>query len=126
MRVVNRLRDQLQVVRSLQRGQWPLANQLSEVLPLDIIHREEMVPVMDADIMDGNDIGVLERRCRRRFRPKTMDELARGKLAAEDQLERNRSSEVALTRAIDNAHAAPGNFIEQIVITEDPGCGSVF
>jgi hypothetical protein len=42
-----------------------------------------MVPVMDADIMDGDDIRVLERRRGRRFRSKTMDELARGKLAAE-------------------------------------------
>ena len=122
MRVVNRFRDQLQVARSLLRGQGPVANQLGEVLALDIIHREEMVPVMNADIMDGDDIGMLERRRCRRFRPKTMDELARGKLAAQDQLQRHRSSEAALTRAIDNAHSALGNGIEQFVITEDPGC----
>src|SRR5262245_44526508 len=121
MRVVNRLRDQLHVVRSLLRGQWPVANQLSEVLALDIIHREEMVPFMDADIMDGDDIGMLERRRCRRFRPKTMDELARRQLAANDQLHGHRSSEAALTRAIDNAHSAPGNFIEQFVITKDSG-----
>jgi hypothetical protein len=57
-----------------------------------------------------------------RFRPKTMDELARSQLAAQDQLQRHRSSEAALTRAIDDTHSAPGNFIKQFVITEDPGC----
>ena len=122
MRVVNRLGDHHDVARRLLRGQWPVAHELGQVLALDVIHREEMVPVMHADLMDGDDIGMLERRRRRRFHPKTTDELARGKLAANDQLQRHLPSEAALTRAIDDAHSAPGNFIEQFVITEDPGC----
>src|SRR5262245_20160599 len=118
---VNRLRDRFQVACSLRRGEWLVAHELGEVPALDIIHREEMVPFMNADLMDGNDVGMLERRRRRRFRPKTMDELARRQLTASDQLHRNRSSEAALARAINDAHSAPGNFIEQFVTSEDPG-----
>ena len=122
VRVVNRFSDLLYVTCRFFVRQWVTANQFGQILSLDIIHREEMVPVMNADIVDGDDIGMLERRRCRRFRPKAMDELARGKLAAKDQLQRHRSSKAALTRTINNAHSAPGNFIEQFVITEDPGC----
>ena len=126
MGVVNRLGDQHDVARSLLRGQWPDAHELGEVLALDVIHGEEMVPFMNADLMDGHDVGMLEHRGRRRFRPKAMDELARGQLAAHDQLQRHRSSEAALTRAINDSHSAPGNFIEQFVIREHPGSRSGF
>jgi hypothetical protein len=124
MRVVNRLRDCPEITGGLLRGQRSIAHELREVLALDVIHREEMVAVVNANLMDGDDVGMLERRRRRRFGPKPMDELARSVLTAQDQLQGNCSSEVALACAIHHAHSAPGNLIQQFVAGEYPACRS--
>ena len=42
--VVDRLGDTLHVARGLRRGQGAVANELRQVLSLDVIHREEVLP----------------------------------------------------------------------------------
>jgi hypothetical protein len=80
MRAVDGLRDGPEITGGLFRRQRLIAYELGKVLALDVIHGEEVVPLVNSNLMDGDDVGMVKRRGRRRFSPKPMDELGRGVL----------------------------------------------
>ena len=118
MRVVNGLGDQFHVARRFVRRERPISNQLRQIPSLDVIHREEVLVFVNADLVNGHDVRVLKNGRCRRFAAKALHEFFRGELAGENHFQRDIASETHLPCFIDNAHAAPGNFFDQLIIAE--------
>jgi hypothetical protein len=60
MRVLDRLRNNLQIPRGLVRREGLLAHPFCEALPFDIIHRKVRLPLVFARLVDRYNIGVLQ------------------------------------------------------------------
>ena len=57
---VDRLGDDLDVARRDSRRQRPVLHEGSEVAAGHVVHREVMLAVVLADLVDGDDVGVLQ------------------------------------------------------------------
>src|SRR5437867_5547552 len=80
-----------------------------------------MLAVVDANIVNGDDVRVLEEGRSRNLAPEPLNDLLARELPGQDHLHRDNALETALPRAIDHAHPAAGNLFEQFVIAEVPG-----
>jgi hypothetical protein len=89
VRVVDSLRDSLEVGGSAPGRQGPVADELREVLALDEVHREERLAVVLADVMDGNDVRVLQPGGGFRLGAKSPQGSGVGLAAGQDHLEGN-------------------------------------
>jgi len=75
MRVVDGFSNQLDVTRGFRGRQRTGADELGQVLSLDVIHREEMLAVVDAHVVNGDDVRVLEERRSRDLAPESLNDL---------------------------------------------------
>ena len=80
------------------------------------LHRKIGQPAVFADLVDGQDIGVIEIGGGFGFRAESLHVRGRGQLAGQDHFHCDDPVERYLPSAIDDAHAAPGNLFEQFVI----------
>ena len=71
-----------------------------------------------AGFMDGHDIRMAQVSSRLGFSAKPQDLLLAGELAGEDHLQRHRPVQADLAGAVNDAHAATGNFLQQFVIAK--------
>src|SRR5688572_23365047 len=85
---------------------------------LNEVHREVMVPIKLAGLVNANDIRVLQVCGGLRFAAEAEHLLFAGKLPRQDHLQRDDAVEADLSRAIDHAHPAAGYFFQQFVIAE--------
>ena len=81
VRVMNRFGNELDVPRGFRAAQWTVAHELREVLALDVIHREVMLAVVDADVVNGDDVRMLEQRGSRDLAPEPLNDPARWRTA---------------------------------------------
>src|SRR5437899_3558873 len=77
-----------------------------------------MLPLMFAHAIDRHDVGMMETRNCFGFGLETLYELAAGKLPKKQNFNRHNPVERTLPRAIYNAHAAAGQFFEQLIIAK--------
>ena len=75
---------------------------------------------MAADFVDGDDVGMLQTGRRFRLGAETLHVIRRREPAGEDHLHRDDAVEADLACPVDNAHAALGHFLQQLVRTERP------
>ena len=118
MSELNGFCDLLQIAGGLHGRQWAGANQLSQILAWNKIHREKMVAVVDAHFVDRDDIGVIQCGGGGCLCSKAMNKLATRQMTAKNQLQSNNAVETSLTCTIDDSHTTAGNFIEQFVVPE--------
>jgi hypothetical protein len=118
VREVDRFGDGLDIARRAPCRQRLISHELREVRPIDEIHREIMLALVNADFVNGHDVRMPQTRRRRGFDAKPMDEFFARILAKQQQLDRHNSVEAGLSRFVDNAHAAARDFLQQLVITE--------
>ena len=118
MRKVNRFRDGLHVNRRTLGTQWPIPNNLCEVGPVHKIHREIMLALVHSHFVDGHNVRMLQARCRGGLDAKAMDEFLTRVLAEQQQFYRHGAVEAELSRLVNNAHTATGNFLHQLVVAE--------
>src|SRR5262249_22221043 len=85
---------------------------------LDKPHAEEVLTFNFTDIVDGDNVRVIELRRGFGLGSEALDLYLTGKLAGENHLQSNNAIEAYLAGAINDAHSALGNFIEQLVIVE--------
>ena len=57
---LDRLGDDLHILRRALRRQWPIFHERAEIAPDDVVHREIMLAPMLADFVNGDDIRVLQ------------------------------------------------------------------
>jgi hypothetical protein len=72
--VMHRFGDGFQVVGSAPGGQRLAAHQPRQALALDPIHHEEVLPLVDADFVNGDDVRMVQTRRRNRFRMEPFDQ----------------------------------------------------
>src|SRR5260370_30808534 len=121
VRIVNRLRYSLNVYYQLLQiriSHSTVGDELVQALPFYVIHREVLLAVMLAYLVNGHDIRMLQAGRCFRLRPKPLHEIVTRKLAKEQHLNRDDAVQTHLARPIDNAHATDGDFLQQLVVAE--------
>ena len=93
-------------VEDLAQGQRPALETLAHGFALDEFRHQEPRGVVIADLVDGQDVGMIERRGGTSLVKKTAEALGiDAELAAQD-FERHRPPERGIERLVDFAHAA--------------------
>ena len=93
-------------------------NEPREIRAVHVIHHHEVLVFMQADFMNGDDIRVLQAAGGRSFDAETAHLLGAGQRAKGNHFHGDDAVEAHLPRAIDNPHAATGDFVEQLVIAK--------
>jgi hypothetical protein len=83
-----------------------------------------VLPVMLADLVDGDDVRMIEVGRRLGLSVEALDFRFAGELAGQDHLEGDDSIEADLPGAIDDAHAAAGDLLEQLIVAEVADLGA--
>ena len=130
VRVVERATHLHADVRALFRGQdalrraveVPLAHQLRDAAALDELHREEVRALLDAELVDGDDVRVAQRDGRLRFFDEAPDELLVERQLVADLLHDElllEAAGAAQRREHDARHAAARELALEHVLAED-------
>ena len=84
-------------------------------------HAEEREAVFAlAHFVDGQNVRMIEARGRLRFAPETRERFAGVGVITQDALHGDDAAGMALARAIDHAHSAAPDFLEDLVVAEPP------
>jgi hypothetical protein len=121
VREVDRLGDDADVAHRLQRRQRVFAHQFGQAAALDVIHREVVLPLLLADLVDGDDVGVLEAGGGPGFLLEAAHVGFVGELPAQDHLQGDDAVEADLPRLEHHPHAAAGDLLQQLVVAEVAG-----
>src|SRR5947199_705053 len=79
-----------------------------------------MLAVVDAHVVNGDDVRVLEERRSRDLALEPLNDLLAREPLGQNHLYRDNALEIEMPRAIDHAHSAAGNLFEQFVVAEVP------
>src|SRR2546429_1839600 len=120
MRVVDGFGNELDVTRGFRGRQRTVAHELGEVLSLDVIHREVVLAVVDAHVVNGDDVRVPEVSRSRDLALEPLNDLLACEPLGQNHLYRDDALEIEMPRAIDHAHPAAGNLFEKLVVGEVP------
>ncbi len=116
VRGVERLADLRAHARGLARGQGTgLADDRREVLALDQLHHDVRPGVVLAEVVNGDDVGVAQRRGRPGLVTEPGQEVGVAPELGAQQLDGNVALELRVARAIDAGHAALSEKLQQTV-----------
>ena len=93
----------------LHRRDRRRADLVGEASPLDVLEREKRLPLMLADLVDGDDVRMLEPADGKRLGSEAMEFALVGMFAGEDHFDRDPAVEAGLPGAIDDPHPAMGH-----------------
>src|SRR5947209_8026690 len=97
---VDGLRDRLKIGGGALRRQWSLLHYGGQAAASNILHGEEMLAVVEADFVDGDDMRVLEAGGRRRFDAEALDSVGTRQRAVRQHLHCDDAAEADLPRPI--------------------------
>ena len=97
---------------------WSLLDPFGEALAGDVLHREEVLAVKLADVVDVDDVRVSQSGGGLGFGLKAADQLGRSEVAGQDHLDGHRAVEPFLPGLVDDAHAAAADLADQLVRAE--------
>ena len=123
VRVVNRFGDGLDERCSALHRQRPIADEVGEILTLDVVHREVVVAFVFADFVDGHNVRMLQFGGGFGFGLETLDEFLAGVGTGQNHFQGDDAVEARLPRLIHDTHAAVGDFFEQLVVAEVANLG---
>ena len=118
VRILNGLGDKAHVLRRLGGGQRFFADERGQVLSLDIFHREVVLTIVLAHLVDGHDVGVMQIGRRLGLRQEALQRGGIGQLARQNHFYRHNAVETHLPGLVDHAHSASSDFLQQLVIAE--------
>lgn len=116
--VVHSLGDGLQISGGTLRRQGPVSHQRRQVLAFDVVHREERSALVLADFVDGYDVGMLKAGGGLRLGAETADGIRACEGAGQHQLHCDGAIQTDLSCPPNHAHAAAGDLLDQLVVTE--------
>ncbi len=108
------------VLQRLGRAQAPGRNQLVEGLSLDALHHDEVHALLGADVVDGDDVGMVEGTGRPSFLDKALLAAQIGDLVGRQDFDRHRAVEVHIASLVDHPHAALAELRFDPVVVECP------
>ena len=115
---LNGLRDGLDQTGRVTSRKRPAGNSRRQALPLDVAHREIVLPFVLAHLLNRHDPRVIQIRCRLRFGVEPFHILLARQLTGQDHLQSDDPVQAGLPGAVDHAHRATGNFLQQLVVAE--------
>src|SRR5437867_3451719 len=80
-----------------------------------------MLILVEAYLVNGDDVGMLQAGRRRGLGAKSLHQFRAGERAEEQHLHGDDTVQAALSRLVNDAHAAAGNFLQQFVIAKRTG-----
>ena len=95
---------------------------------LQVLHDDERTPVLLADVMDGADVRVVQRRRRPRFTRESAQCVRIRRELVGDELERHRAAESRVFGLIHDAHAAAADLFDDVIVGNslaNQGFGSI-
>src|SRR5882724_7183580 len=95
-----------------------IRNELGQVFPFHKIHREVVLAIVLADFVNGHYVRMLKLGRRLGLGAEPLHVRSAGQLPGQNHLHRDGAVETDLSRAIDHAHAAAGDFFQEFVIAE--------
>jgi hypothetical protein len=116
--VINGCRDPAQAQDGLADRNRFRAQKDGEVWSIDIVHDNEVLTLMDADFMNGNDMRVMQGARHHCFTAKTQNRICRGVISKEEHLDRDEPLQTLLPRLVNDSHAAAGDFLDYFVVAE--------
>ena len=102
----------------MTRGHRLFPRHFSQAAAFDQLHGEVRLAFVLADLVDGNDVGMLETGRGLSFMAKSFYERFAGKLASEEHFERDHSVQTELVRAINHAHATTRDFGDEFIVAQ--------
>jgi hypothetical protein len=120
VRVVNGPRHLHEQTRRLARPLQQARHGRRQVPAVNELHAEVLLAVVLADLVDGDDVGVVERGDGLGLPAEALALLGGGQLAREDHLEGDDAVERHLARLVHHPHPAAGDLFEQLVVAEAP------
>ena len=118
MGVVDRLGDGLEITGRAPGRQRLVAHQPRQALPLDVVHHEEVPALVDAHLVDGDDVRMVQTRRRNGLGAEPLDQVRTGARPEGHHLDRDHAVQAALPGAIDHAHAAAADLLQQFVVAK--------
>ena len=100
------------------RRRFTLEAETAASLTHDQFHTQERLALMLTNFVNGDDVRMVEAGGGFRFAHESLHLGLAGEQAGQQHLERDGTVEADLPGAIDNAHAAAGEFAEQFVVAE--------
>ena len=100
--------------------QFAICNDLSQIGSIYQFHRKVVLTFVLADFVNRHDVGVIEIGRRLGLGAKTLHVGSGGELAGQDHLESYDAIEADLPRFVDDAHAAAGKLLDQLVVAKVP------
>ena len=85
---------------------------------IDKLHGDEVLSVDFTDVMDGHNVGMLQRRRGLRLPPKAVNAFAAGVSAEQQELYRHRAAQGGLSRAVYDAHSTVRDLCLEHVVSE--------
>ena len=96
----------------------PLVDDLVQVGPVDVFHRDVKVAVGFAAVVDGDDIVMPQLRSRLSFRFEPFDERGIGGPFARQNLERHQPLQFGVLRQVDGPHSARPDLLQDLILAE--------
>ena len=91
---------------TVSSGSGPAASRSFSVVALQVLHDDERPAVVFADVVDGADVRVVERRCRLRFAGEPAQGLRFAGELVGDELESHEAAQARVLGLVHDAHAA--------------------
>src|SRR5262249_51647195 len=108
-------------LRGLEGGQLVPVHPAGEGAALDVLEHHEWLPVVAADLVDLDDVGMLQASGGFALEFEAHQFVAAGEACAEDHLQRHDTIEADLTSLVDDAHAAAAQFTQNLETSDDVG-----
>src|SRR6187402_1873840 len=118
MSVMNRLGHRLQTGGRAGGGPRTIPQPVGQGLAAHIVHREKMLAFVNANFMNGDDVGMSQLGGGLGFGSESADRFVRRQRAKRDHLDGNDSVQTGLAGPINDAHATAANLLQQLVVTE--------
>ena len=110
--------DLLRVVERAGDRQGAAPENRPQLLALEQLGHDERRTLMGADVVDGQYIGVIQRRCRARFLFESLKARLVSSHFTREHLDRHVAPEPAVVGAVDLTHAAGADFGADLILAD--------